>query len=104
MTCDIQFFSCKDPAETVPLTFDFTDALPDGVTLASIVSTTFAVCAGVDAGPALVVGAFSISGGSMVLVGVSGGLDGVNYEFKVTCQTSNSQLILTLSAILPVRA
>jgi hypothetical protein len=99
-------FDEKDPAEKVPLTFDFTVDLPDGVVLTSIQSVTFATVYGADASPnSLANGTAGFDTTSKkVIVPVQGGLDGRDYNVSVVALTSESDLVLELNGVLPVRS
>jgi hypothetical protein len=99
-------FDEKDPAEKVPLTFDFTVDLPDGVLLTSIQSVTFSTAFGTDVSPsALANGPAGFDATSKkVIVPVQGGLDGRDYNVSVVALTSESDLVLELNGVLPVRS
>ena len=95
----------KDPGETIPLVFDFGPGLATGETLTSkaIVVT---VVGGVDGSPTAI-----LAGGDQfdatntkVYVPVTGGLDGVDYNIKVTCATTNPKKVLVLAGVLEVRS
>jgi hypothetical protein len=99
-------FDEKDPTEKVPLTFDFTVDLPDGVVLTSIQGVTFTTVYGTDASPnALANGLVGLDATSKkVIVPVQGGLDGRDYNVSVVALTSESDLVLELNGVLPVRS
>jgi len=96
--------STKDVDEEVILTFDFTDGLASGEALTSIVSTEIVVNSGVDANVALVLNGSPnfYTGNSAVSVPVKGGLADCSYKVKVTCDTTNAEKRLTVTAILPM--
>ena len=102
----MQRFDEKSPLESVVLTFDFSRGLALGETLTGAPSVSFATLYGGDTSPAaLANGAamFNLAG-TLVLVPVTGGIDQNDYLLVVECATSNSQKVLALPAILPVRA
>jgi len=88
----------KDPADVITVEFDFTlDA-----TSVSSPTVTVSVVTGADPDPGLIlVGSPTISG-AIVRQRVQNGLGGVDYFFK--CVASNGSDVLTIDAVLPVRA
>lgn len=101
----MQSFDQKLPGESVVLTFDFTAGLAPGETLAGPPSAAFETVFGGDPSPgSLANGSGVIDPTSMlVLLPVTGGLDGNDYSVTVTCPTSNSKKVLALVGLLPVR-
>ncbi len=99
-------FDYKDPTEKVRLTFNFTPDLPDGVTLAGVQAVSFETKLGTDGSPsAMANGSAGLDvTGKKVIVPVQGGLDGCDYKISVRCSTTDSDLVLELDGILPVRA
>ena len=97
--------STKDPKENVVLTFDFTLALVGDETLTSIDEVEVIVSSGSDdaAQDVLAAPAIVTLDGLKVQQPVRHGKNGVNYNIKVLCQTSNPQKKIALMAILPVR-
>lgn len=98
------FFDWKDPTEAVVLTFDFTNDLAAGETLTGAITTQVTVYFGTDASPsALLNGAASYAGGNTkVQVPVHAGLEGVHYQVKVICATTNPLKTLAMVGVLPV--
>lgn len=97
-------FDTKAPSESVPLTFNFAPDLPSGVTLTGQPQVSYGVSIGTDANPSnLANGSAGFDAtNTQVIVPVTGGITGVEYVVTVTCPTTQSNLVLTLSAILPV--
>lgn len=97
-------FDVKDPAESIPLTFDFSPGLASGETLTTS-SVAVATYSGSDQNPgALLNGAPALDATSTKVVQpVTGGTNNNDYEFTVTAQTTNAAKALTIRAILPVR-
>ena len=104
MSCNI--LSGKDPAETVVITFDFSPALNLTETITEVVSVDVEVSRGIDANPqSIIAGQAIISLDSLsVQLPVTQGIDSVNYSIKVVVDTTNPDIRLALTAILPVRA
>lgn len=95
-------FSEIDPSEKLALTFDFTAGLAVGE---SIVSADRVIT--VDSGKdALSDTRFAnpVVTSPKVIVVVSDALAGVDYHVKVVAVTTNSNKILALARVLPVRA
>ena len=99
-------FEAKAPDESVKLTFDFSPDLPEGVTLVGTPTVTFTVESGSDANPSAIANgqALANEAATGIIVPVDAGLDGVNYRIHVMIATTDPQLILSLSGILPVRS
>ena len=99
-------FEAKSPNETVPLTFDFSQDLPAGVTLTGIPNAVFATAQGSDPQPFFIqkdlVGFDETQ--TRVVLPVYRGIDGCEYRITITCATTQPDLILTLVGLLPVRA
>ena len=100
-----QRFDMKNPSESFSLTFDLSAGLSTGETLSGNPTSTISVLSGVDANASTVlVGSPTLNSGStQVLVAVTGGLDGVDYEIKAVSATTNVNKTLALVGILPVR-
>lgn len=98
-------FDTKDPAESVPLTFDFSPGLPSGVTLNGSPQVGVTTLAGTDGNPAaLLNGPVGFDSTLTKVVQPStAGLTDCDYQWVVTCPTTNPYLTLTIVAILPVR-
>lgn len=99
-------FPVKGPAETIPVLFDFTSDLPSGVTLTGSPTLTVAVIEGSDASPAAILdgGAGFNSSTTGVIQAITSGVDGCDYLITCTTHTTQSNLVLTLVGILPVRS
>ncbi len=104
MSCNL--LTDKDPDEAIIVTFDFSPALDEGETLASIESVSVEVSAGADPTPSnILTGAAVLTVDSlMVQQPVSGGINGSNYNIKALAQTSTPSKRLAVTAILPVRS
>lgn len=102
----MQTFDQKLPTESLILTFDFTDGLAAGETLAGTPTITFATVLGSDASPgSLANGAAALDPTQkQVLVPVTGGLDQNDYAVTATCGTTNAKKTLSLVGRLPVRS
>jgi hypothetical protein len=104
--CTFRDFPPKDPAESIPLTFDFDVDLENGVTLSGTPVVTVTVNAGADPTPNTILNGlprFDITS-TQVIVPVIGGVANCDYDIKVVVPTTDSLTILALSGILPVRA
>jgi hypothetical protein len=95
-------FTPVDPSEVRVLTFDFTDGLAEGETVFSA-DVEITVEQGVDTLASTRFGNPDIQT-PLVLIVVSGQIDGVDYHVKTIATTTNSNKILVLAKILPVRA
>ena len=110
------FPGVMDPAETKVLTIDGTDSVPSGVTLVSIIgSPIISVTAGGDPNVATVFSGAVINTAPIaaeppdipVAIGANLGVqiiatkpaDGASYEIRIPCQTSQSNNVVTLKAI-----
>jgi hypothetical protein len=99
----------KDPGETVPLSWDFTDDIADigdfTITTATIeVSVDRSLSRGTDPTPSALLNSSPQIDGFVVAQSITGGLDGVDY--KVTCKAQiDSTPVSTIykTSILPVR-
>ncbi|MDE2101733.1 MAG: hypothetical protein KGL39_31090 [Patescibacteria group bacterium] len=102
----MQYFDPKDPGESLVLTYDFTLGIPSGKTLSGTPTVAITVRAGTDANAsAVLAGGNSLNSAStQVYVPVAGGVNGVDYEIKVTIATTDTHTTLVLSGVLPVRA
>ena len=98
-------FPIKGTSEKVPLTFDFTQDLPSGVTLSGTPTLTVQTEAGTDSAPnAILNGAAGFnSANTQVIQGVQAGVNGVDYSITCTCPTTQSNLTLSLVGLLSVR-
>jgi len=94
----------KDPGEAFPLTFQFSPDLSTGETVATIVDVTVTVLIGTDPSPsAMLAGGNAIdSTQTMVSVPVTGGLNGVDYDFAAKVTTSLGKTLI-LAGRLSVR-
>lgn len=98
-------FPVKGTSEKVPLTFDFTQDLPSGVTLTGTPTIGVSVSNGTDSNPTGILnGAAGFNSGStQVIQPVQGGVNGVDYSITCTCPTTQSNLTLSLVGLLSVR-
>jgi hypothetical protein len=98
------YFDVKDPAESVPLTFDFGLDLASGETLSGYASVAITVLSGTDPMPANLLAGQVVfdSTATKVIVPVQGGVNGCVYEFVVKCATTNPYKNLVWVALLPV--
>ena len=98
-------FPIKGTSEKVPLTFDFTQDLPSGVTLTGTPVLGVSVSNGTDSNPTGILnGAAGFNSGStQVIQPVQGGVNGVDYAVTCTCPTTQSNLTLSLVGLLSVR-
>lgn len=97
-------FAPLDPAEKVELTFDFEPDLPAGVLISGAPIITIRVVTGVDATPANILndGAAADISQTQMIVPVKGGLDGTKYAIKVVQATTDPDLLLALTGVLPM--
>ena len=92
MSDDIIRFDDMYLEEGVVVTVPFGDELPTGVTLKGTPTVSVSVIGGTaDPSPSALVTDKAISG-SDVLVALDGSVAGVQYEFRVTCSTTNANL------------
>jgi len=99
----LRFPSAKDPAETVPLTFDFSASLSSSESVLAVTSITICCPSGLDPAPqSMLTGEPALVPSSAVVVPVGGGMDGTEYEIKVVVSTSNPMKILAMTGILRV--
>lgn len=92
MSDDIIRFDDMYLEEGVVVTVPFGDELPTGVTLTGTPSVVVSVIGGTaDPSPSTFIIDKAISG-SNVLVALDGSVAGVQYEFRVTCATTNANL------------
>ena len=101
----MQTFNVKDPAESVPLTFNMSAGLVPGEVLVSTPIVSVFVSEGSDPNPTNILNggpAFDVSL-TRLIQPVFGGINGCEYQIVVTCPTSNPIKTLTLVGILPVR-
>ena len=98
-------FPVKGTSEKVPLTFDFTQDLPSGVTLTGTPTIGVSVSNGTDSNPTGILnGAAGFNSGStQVIQPVQGGVNGADYSITCTCPTTQSNLTLSLVGLLSVR-
>ena len=101
----MQRFDIKDPAESVQLTFNMQPGLAATETLAGSPTVNINVIEGTDANPSLLLNGVPgfDSTSTQVIQPVTGGTNGCEYQFVVTCGTTNVKKVLTLVAALPVR-
>ncbi len=92
----------KTPTEARTITFDFTAEVPEGVTIGSP-SITATLLDGPDTGAAALVIGGNLVTGKLVLVLISGGLEGSNYRLLCRVTGSDGQQI-EIAAMLPVTA
>lgn len=99
-------FGAKDPEEKVPLTYDMANGLDSGEVLTGTPTAAISVASGADPSPSLVLNGapYLDSTTKKIMVPVQGGVDGADYLIKAKCSTNNPNKLLTLSAVLPVRA
>ena len=104
----IYFPSTKDPLAKALLTFDFTNTLATGETIASVTSATVTTRSGSDSSPGSILngtnGSASIDvTGKLVFIAVQGGTDGCDYAIKVLAQSSNPLKAPVIDGVLQVR-
>jgi hypothetical protein len=92
--------SPKDPAEKVPILFDYTLQLADGETLATA-SVTVTTELGTDATPAAMLSGTAIINGAKVTQWLIGGVNGVLYHLRCSVTTS-AGATLVLAALMQV--
>lgn len=91
-----------DPAEKLVATFDYTEDLDAGETIATAV-TACTLLSGTDADPAAVLyGTPTIAAGT-VLQPITGGVDGATYTLRCQATLDPTGRVLVLAATLPVR-
>lgn len=100
----MQYFDQKDPGESVVLTYDFTLGIPAGKTLTGSPTVEISVRSGADANPTAVLAGGNSIASPLVYVPVTGGLDAVQYDVKVTVSTTDPHTTLVLAGVLPVVA
>lgn len=103
-----QRFDEFDPAEADVLTYDFTQGMSPLETLVGNPIITVVVDypdTSADPTPAAILNGSPTfdATNKLIFVPVLGGVDGVDYDIKVECQTSNPKKFLALACILPVR-
>lgn len=92
----------KDPAEKLVATFDYSEDLDAGETIASA-TLTCTLLSGTDADPAaMLYGTPTIAGGT-VLQPITGGVDGAAYTLRCQATLDPTGRVLVLAATLPVR-
>ena len=89
----------KDPAETVPVSFDFSDEAAS----VSASSVAIAVTAGTDAAVASMPQGAATIDGAVVTQLVKLGVDGCSYSLRCLASGPSGEVLLR-AAILPVRA
>ncbi|MDA8350503.1 MAG: hypothetical protein M0038_17180, partial [Pseudomonadota bacterium] len=104
VTSMADLFPTKAPSELIPLTFDFTQDLPTGVTLTGTPAITVITVRGTDAAPANVLnGAAGFNTAkTQVIQPVKGGQNGATYRITCNCPTTQANLAPTLVGELPV--
>jgi hypothetical protein len=93
----IKTLSHKDPAEQVPITFDFSDLV---TVIDSAEATTATVYTGIDASPGAMISGVPFIAGALIIQQVVGGIDGVSYKLRATIVSGSEKYVLT--CILPV--
>ena len=99
-----RFNGVKDPAETIPLTFDFSAALAPGEILQGVPAISVTCPSGIDSGPSIILDgppAFVLNSLGIVQA-ITGGIPGAEYEIQVVVATSNQMKVLSLTGILQV--
>lgn len=91
----------KDPAEIVPVTFDFAPDVASGATVTPV-SVTVSVLNGQDGSPGDVLQGAASATSAKVVQWIKAGVDGARYKLRCTVTTSDLQT-LVLSATLQVR-
>ena len=89
----IQKLSPKDPAETVLVSFDFSNVLTDTTEVLTSVSWTASVAVGIDLNPSAILTGIPFMGVSNTVVYITGGIDGVTYTITVVALTSKAQTL-----------
>lgn len=95
-------FSILAPGQKVVLTYQFAAGLDGAETLTGTPTAVVTVEFGTDATPAALVTNMIIVG-TDVLVAVDPLIADVDYRIEITCPTSNSQKVLVLAKVLPIR-
>ncbi len=100
----MQYFDTIAPGEKNVLTFNMAAGLPTGVTLTGTPTVTVTVKEGTDASPSGILnGVAALDGTStLVRVPVAPTVDGVQYLVRASCATTQSTILLSLAATLPV--
>lgn len=94
-----------DPDEKRVITFDFSDELDSGETLAGAITSLVFVSMGSDPSPDAVIDGTPIFDptSKMVLVPVKGKVPLCDYSIKIVCGTTTPSKKLALVAVLPIR-
>lgn len=90
----------KDPEERVPVTFDFSDEMPQSDSILTAGVAHEAVVEGTDAAPNVIDGAAQISG-RQVVQWMKLGVATASYRFKCSVTTAEGRT-LVLRTVLPV--
>jgi hypothetical protein len=93
--------SIKDPAETILISFDFTNMFLDDLEVITAATWSVEVITGTDASPNILSLGNPTFANAIASQLITGGVAGCTYLIKVLATTSKSQ-ILKLSASLPV--
>lgn len=99
-----QVLETKDVEEDVVITFDFSNELATGETLSGTPVVTVSVVKGADASPSAILNGSAVmsSDAKKVLQPVVDGAEGVEYQLKCVCSTSNVNKKLARIGILPI--
>lgn len=104
-----QRFDEKDPTEKLVLSYDFSQGLSATETLVGTPTVTIVVNYSLlpagDPNPnAILNGPIAFDATNrIVYIPIQGGVDGVDYDIAVECQTSNPKKVFVVACILPVR-
>ena len=93
--------SPKDPAEKVPVLFDYTLQLAEGETITTAV-VAVTVELGTDAAPAAMLSGGTAIAGAKITQWLIGGINGVLYHLRCTATTSTGAT-LVLGALMQVK-
>ena len=102
----VHYLPQKDPLESLPGIFDFSQDLQAGETITGVVSVTVTTVDGTDPTPSAILGGAAAvdSTGTKVSVPLVGGLDKVDYKIVVLATGSLSPDKYVRAMILPVRS
>jgi hypothetical protein len=89
----------KHVSESFNISFDFTDYLPDGVTLSSVAVTALRVFD--NKADTSVVGSFALLGGNLIAKGlVQAGEAGQRYAIRCTATASSAEIFVLVTELL----
>jgi hypothetical protein len=94
----MQAFPAKDPGETITYTFDFSDVLADGETIASA-TISIRTVTGTDATPAALLSGAHQLVTPQVMQMITGGVSGVTYSLKATVTTSGNHVFVSAAPV-----